>query len=329
MSNLYHDEDADLAALSASTVAVVGYGNQGRSQALNLRDSGVSVIVGNIRDQAREAAAEDGFDVLPIEQACARADVVMLLIPDEVMPRVYEEQVAPGLSAGDLVCFASGYNVAFGLIDPDASLDVVLVAPRMIGAGVRDGYTLGRGFPCFVGVHRDASGRAKPRMLALCKGIGATRGGCIEMSLHDEASLDLFTEQGFGPAFGCALQHAIATLVDAGFPPEAVLLELYMSGELGYSFDRIAQEGMLAQHEHHSHTSQYGSLSRGARFIDLDFRPRMEKVLDEIRSGAFAREWSHEQESGQPRYQALKAAREKVPLTKWEREARRAFRMDE
>ncbi len=270
MPKIFHDEDADLATLDGRTIAVVGYGNQGRSQALNLRDSGVRVVVGNIQDQARDTALSEGFDVLPIDEACATADLVMLLIPDEVMPGVYEATVAPGLRPGNLVCFASGYNVAFGLIDPDPSLDVVLVAPRMIGAGVRDGYVAGRGFPCFVGVHRDATQQARPRMLALCKGIGATRGGCLAMSMHDEASLDLFTEQGFGPAFGRVLMSAVELLVDAGYPPEAVLVELYLSGEFAYSLEKIREVGMFRQMDLHSQTSQYGSITRGARYLALD-----------------------------------------------------------
>ena len=329
MAEIFHDEDADLATLDGQTVAVVGYGNQGRSQALNLRDSGVRVIVGNIRDQAREAAQSEGFDVLPIDEACATADLVMLLIPDEVMPEVYEATVAPGLQPGNLVCFASGYNVAFGLIDPDPSLDVVLVAPRMIGAGVRDGYVAGRGFPCFVGVHRDATQQAKPRMLALCKGIGATRGGCLELSMHDEASLDLFTEQGFGPAFGRVLMSAAELLVDAGYPPEAVLVELYLSGEFAYSLEKIRELGMFRQMDLHSQTSQYGSITRGARYLALDgaLKEKMGAVLEEIRSGEFAKEWSGQQQKSRELFDQIREIRDKLPMAEWERRARAAFRI--
>jgi ketol-acid reductoisomerase len=329
MTEIFHDEDADLATLDGQTVAVVGYGNQGRSQALNLRDSGVRVIVGNIRDQARETAQSEGFDVLPIDEACATADLVMLLIPDEVMPEVYQATVAPGLRPGNLVCFASGYNVAFGLIDPDPSLDVVLVAPRMIGAGVRDGYVAGRGFPCFVAVHRDATQQARPRMLALCKGIGATRGGCLELSMHDEASLDLFTEQGFGPAFGRVLMSAAELLVDAGYPPEAVLVELYLSGEFAYSLEKIRELGMFRQMDLHSQTSQYGSITRGARYLALDgaLKEKMGAVLEEIRSGEFAKEWSGQQQKSRELFDQIREIRDKLPMAEWERRARAAFRI--
>ena len=327
MATIHHDAAADLSVLEGETLAVVGYGNQGRSQALNLRDSGVRTLVGNIRDSAHEAAEADGFEVKPIAEACREASGVMLLIPDEVMPEVYAEHVAPNLSAGDLVSFASGYNVAFGMIEPAADLDVVLVAPRMIGVGVRDAYLSGKGYPAFVGVHQDASGRAKQRMLAIAKGVGATRGGCIEMSMHDEASLDLFTEQGFGPAWGRVMMSAVEMLVEAGYPPEAVLVELYLSGELAYSLEKIREVGMAKQMEYHSRTSQYGSVTRGARFMGLDaaLKEKMAGVLEEIRSGAFAKEWSEQQEHAGALFEKVRAARDSMPMTQWEQSARRAF----
>ena len=327
MATIYHDADADLAALAGQTIAVIGYGNQGRSQALNLRDAGVDVVVGNIRDYALEAAETDGFAVRPIAQACASADAVMLLVPDEIMPAVYAEHVAPHLRDGALVDFASGYNVAFGLLSPAPGLDVVLVAPRMIGIGVRETYLEGGGFPSFVGVHQDATGRARARMLALAKGIGSTRAGCIEMSMHDEASLDLFTEQGFGPAFGRVMMAAIDLLVGAGYPPEAVLLELYLSGEFAHSLEKIRQVGMVRQMDFHSRTSQYGSITRGARYLALDaaLKTKMGEILDEIRSGRFAQEWTGQQEQANQLFEKVKSVREKMPHTQWEDRARAAF----
>jgi len=330
MATIYHDEDASLDALADATIAVVGYGNQGRSQALNLRDSGLRVIVGNIRDASFEQACRDGFAPVSIAEACRAADVVLLLTPDEVMPGVFAEQVAPHLEAGDVLDFAHGYNIAFGLIVPSPAIDVVLVAPRMIGPGVRDTYVAGTGFPSVVGVHQDASGSARARMLAIAKGIGSTRAGCIEMSMLEEATLDLFTEQAFGPAFGRVMMTAIDTLVDAGFPPEAVLLELYLSGELAYSFQKIREVGLVKQMDFHSHTSQYGSLTRSARFADLDatLRTKMQEVLEEIRSGRFAREWSSAQVSGMEMLERVRAIREQLPVTRWEDSARKSFRMD-
>src|SRR5262249_43268206 len=169
MTTIYHDEDADLGALADERIAVIGYGNQGRSQALNLRDSGLDVIVGNIGDAARARAEREGFAAFDIPKAVAAAQIAMLLIPDEIMPEVYERDVAPGLADGAAVCFASGYNVGFGHVVPKPTVDVLLLAPRMIGPGVRDTYVSGKGFPSFVGVHQDATGRARARLLALAK----------------------------------------------------------------------------------------------------------------------------------------------------------------
>ena len=326
-ARIFHDADADPAALAGKTVAVIGYGNQGRSQALNIRDSGLTVIVGNLDDDYAVTARADGFTVYPIAEACARADVIMLLIPDEVMPGVYAESVHPHLTRGKVLDFASGYTVAFGLIVPPPDVDVVLIAPRMIGPGVRDTYVSGGGFPSFIALHQDASGQGMARLLALAWAVGSTRAGCLLMSMHDEATLDLFTEQAFGPAFGRVFMAAIETLVAAGYPPEAVLLELYLSGELLYSFEKIRQVGMMRQMDYHSHTSQYGSLTRSARFSDVDLETRMRAILGEIQDGTFAREWSGAGPEAADMLARVKALRDQLPLTGWEDSARRGFRI--
>jgi ketol-acid reductoisomerase len=326
MAKVYYDADASLAPLDGKTIAIVGYGNQGRAQALNLRDSGLDVIVGNVEDEYAAQARADGFSPLSIEEAVRRATAVLFLVPDEVQPEVYERSVAPALDAGDVLCFAHGYNVAFEHIRPKTDLDVVMVAPRMIGAGVRDKFVSGDGFPSLVGVHQDASGKAHERMLAIARGIGSTRSGCLEVSFRDEATLDLFTEQAFGPAMGAAMRAAMETLVEAGFPPEAVLLELYLSGELAYSLGKAAELGMVKQWELHSHTSQYGSMTRSARFAELDLKSRMQGVLEEIRSGAFAREWQAEQKAGLPVFKQAKEMLKYHPMIEWEEQAKKAFR---
>jgi len=329
MATIYHDEDATLELLAGMTLAIVGYGNQGRSQALNLRDSGQKVLVGNVDDAYRKNALADGFEPIPIRDAAARADAIFLLVPDEVMPEVYARDVAPGLRRGKTLVFAHGYNVAFGLIEPPADVDVVMIAPRMIGAGVRDTYVSGAGFPSFVGVHRDASGQARPRMLALAKALGSLRAGCIEMSFGDEAALDLFTEQAFGPAFGAVMSSAVNTLIDAGFPPEAVLMELYLSGEFAYSLEKGRELGMRQQHLLHSHTSQYGTITRAPRFFDLGapLREKMAAVLGEIRSGAFAREWSSDRDAKLALLEKAHKAAEGTPMARWEDATRAAFRI--
>jgi ketol-acid reductoisomerase len=329
MATIYHDEDGTLEPIAGKTLAIVGYGNQGRSQALNLRDSGQRVLVGNVDDAYRRNAIADGFEPLPIREAATRADAIFMLVPDEVMPEVYRRDVEPGLTRGKILVFAHGYNVAFGLIEPPAEVDVVMIAPRMIGAGVRDTYVSGAGFPSFVGVQRDASGQARPRMLALAKALGTLRAGCIEMSFNDEATLDLFTEQAFGPAFGAVMSSAVNTLVEAGYPPEAVLLELYLSGEFAYSLEKGREMGMRQQHLLHSHTSQYGTITRAPRFFELGgpLREKMAAVLGEIRSGAFAREWSSDREAKLALLEQAHKAAESTPMARWEDSTRAAFRI--
>ncbi len=329
MTTIYHDDDASLDAVRDVRVAILGYGNQGGAQARNLRDSGLDVIVGNIDDDYGAAARADGFTVVSIAEASARADALFLLTPDEVMPEVYTRDVAPALRPGVLLDFAHGYNVGFGLIVPPKTIDVVMIAPRMIGAGVRDGYVSGEGFASFIGVHQDATGMAQERLLGLARAVGSTRAGCLEMSFVDEATLDLFSEQAFGPAFGRVMMCAIDTLVDAGFPPEAVLMELYLSGELAYSFLKMREMGALKQHQLHSHTSQYGTISRSLRYFDLDplLKEKMQATVEEIRSGAFAREWSTDRES---KLEIIRMAREMqkaLPMTEWEERTRRLFRI--
>ena len=191
---LYKDEDASLAPLAGKTVAVLGYGNQGQAQALNLRDSGVTVIVGNRDDHYRERAIADGFAPLTILEAATAGDILLVLTTDESQPLIWDEQIRPGLRPGNMLSWSSGYNVGFGVINPPADVDVVMIAPRMIGSVVRELYVKGSGALAQIDVHQDASGRAWETMLALCKGMGLTRGGVFESSFREEAELDLFAE---------------------------------------------------------------------------------------------------------------------------------------
>ena len=323
---IFHDKDANLSLLEGKQITVIGYGNQGRAQALNLRDSGLQVLVGNRDDDYAERARKDRFRVLSIEAAAAEANLLMMLIPDEVAPEIFDRDIAPHLDKGKVVVFATGYNIAFGFITPPPSVDVVLLAPRMIGAGVRDLYVAGRGFPSFDGVAQDYSGNARSIALALAKGIGSTRTGVVEVTFAQEAELDLFTEQCFGPAFGHVLTTAVNLLLEEGYPPEAVLLELYMSGEFAYTLGKIAELGLVGQTALHSRTSQYGSMSRGVRFMLPELRLKMMEGLEEIRSGQFAQEWAAEQAAGAPTLEALREAAQSLPLVQLEEELRQSLK---
>jgi ketol-acid reductoisomerase len=288
---VFFEEDASKMSVQGMRIGIIGYGNQGRSQALNMRDSGLSVIVGNPDDEYRKTALEDGFEVLDIEEASAEADALFLLLPDETLPEVFDAQIKPGLKEGALLCFASGYNIAFREIVPPESVDVVMIAPRMIGPGVRDCYLRGEGFFSFISVHQDGTGKARERLLGLALCVGALKKGGIEITMKQEAVLDLFNEQAFGPAFGRVLLTSVDTLLKNGMPPEAVLVEMYLSGEMAYTYEKMATYGIVKQLKYHSHTSQYGALSRGARYIGLPLKKKFQKTFNEINSGDFAEEW--------------------------------------
>ena len=287
-------EASDLAALSGCTIAVLGFGNQGAAQAANLRDSGHAPIVGNREDEYATAAAEEGFDLRSIADAAAAADISLLLVPDEVQPDLVRDQVAPGLRAGDTLVVASGYNWMFGLLEVPEGVDVVMVAPRMIGAAVRDRYVDRHGFPCFVSVERDATGRGWETTLAVARAIGGTLGGAIVSSAREEAALDLFSEQAIWPAVLDVLRTAHRVAVGAGFSEEAVLNELYLSAEPAEVLAHIARDGLFGQLGLHSRTSQYGQLRSLASLDEHgELASRFGRVMhDDILSGDFAREWS-------------------------------------
>jgi ketol-acid reductoisomerase len=307
MARFYFDDDADLRVLDGRRVAVIGYGNQGRAQALNMRDSGVDVMVGSIRDDGYARAEEDGFPVRAIGEAVEEADIIFLLLPDEVQREVYDEEVARRLRDGQTLNFAHGYNIRYGYIRPPAGVDVVMVAPRMIGVGVRERYLAGGGAPAFLAVEQDATGRAKTTALALARAIGATRAGVLETTFAEETELDLFTEQALWPAVFRTLMLSFDVLVEKGYQPEAVLLELYASGEASQVFKEMAEVGLFRQMRLHSQTSQYGTLTRSERMDAAPFRAVLEQALGEIRDGRFAREWEAEREGGYVRFESLRS----------------------
>jgi ketol-acid reductoisomerase len=327
MTTIYREADADLSIIQNKRVAVVGFGNQGRAQALNLRDSGVDIVVGNALDEYADRARADGFDVRPIPDAVREADVVMILIPDEVIPEVFRTQILPSLRPGMVLSFASGYAVTYRTIRLPAEVDVVLLAPRMIGEGVRQLYETGEGFFSFLAVEQNASGQALATLLSLAHAVGTLRKGGVEVTFAMETELDLFNEQAFGPAFGRVLLTAIDTLLKAGYPREAVLLEFYLSGELSFILKDMAQTGLIQQLDRHSQTSQYGALSRGMKFLTLNLGRPMRKILDHIRKGGFAREWSFEERTGKLRYRFFRMMAKRQPIGPMETEVRKKLGM--
>jgi ketol-acid reductoisomerase len=312
------ESDADLRQLRGKTIAIIGYGNQGRAQSLNLRDSGIPIVIGSLRDQSAEEAESDGFEVLSIAEACGNADVIALLIPDEIQTKVYSESVAPALHSGKTLVFAHGYNVHFRRIVPSGDVDVILVAPRMIGVHVRTSFEQGRGAPAYIAVAQDASGGARETALAWAKGIGATRAGVLETTFAQETELDLFAEQATWPIIVRDLLLSYEVLVEAGFPKEMVALELYGSGEASEIFRQMARRGLFRQMRLHSQTSQYGTLSRATRMLPDEAKAGFRQALEEIRSGAFAREWTEEQERGYPVFENLRKRASEHPVNEAE-----------
>jgi ketol-acid reductoisomerase len=298
---VFHREgDADPGALAGQAVAVLGYGNLGRSMALNLRDSGLAVTVGNADDGYRVTAGDDGFQVADIGTAAAGADVVLLLLPDEVIPGCFRAEVAPNLRRGAAVCFASGYALAYGLVEPPAGVDVLLLAPRMLGAEVRRTFLEGRGYLSYVSVEQDASGTARARLLALALAAGSLRRGALELDAVEEALLDLFVEQSVGAYLGTALQLAFQVGVEAGLPPEALVLELYMSGELARTLEAFAEVGFMRSVGAHGLTAAYGGFLRTLAIDRAAMERQFRDTLEDVRGGAFAARLQAEQADGHP-----------------------------
>jgi ketol-acid reductoisomerase len=315
MATIYHEADGDLARLRGQRVAVVGYGNQGRSWALNLRDSGAAPRVCVRADETREAARRDGFE--PAEIAAANeADVVCLLVPDDVIPSL---GVAPRPDA--LTVVASGYTLAFGRFDPPG--DVGMVAPRMLGPEVRRCYEEGAGFITAVGVHRDATGAALARTLAVAKGIGGLRQGALALTPHQEAVLDLAVEQVLSPALTHVNQTFVATMLAHGIPLEAVMTELVLSGEVERSYRLLREVGYAGQFGFHSPTSQYGQLTRRGAYDHLDFATTMKRLADDIASGRFADEWDAESRAGHPKLAELRERFAGAAMREFEQAMRR------
>jgi ketol-acid reductoisomerase len=304
---MIYDDDADLSKLDGKTVAILGYGSQGHAHAQNLKESGVDVVVGLREDSASvEKAKADGLEVLSIADAASKGDIVMVLLPDEKHHDVWEESIRDGIAPGNMLMFGHGFSIHYGEIDPPQEVDVAMAAPKGPGHLVRRQYTEGSGVPTLVAIHQDATGNARDLALAYAKGIGGTRGGVIETSFKDETETDLFGEQAVLCGGASELvQAGFDTLVDAGYAPEMAYFECLH--ELKLIVDLMYEKGLAGMRYSISNTAEYGDYSRGKRVITEETRAAMRKILDEIQSGEFAREWIAENRAGQENFKRMRA----------------------
>ncbi|HNX81104.1 MAG TPA: ketol-acid reductoisomerase [Candidatus Omnitrophota bacterium] len=322
MAKMYYDKDADLNILKDKTIAIIGYGIQGRGQSLCLRDSGCKVIVSEMKGTPNyELAIKDGFTPVTADEAAKQGDIIQILTQDHVQAKVYTESIKPFLKKGKALCFSHGFNIRFKQIKPPKNVDVFMVAPKGPGALVRRMYEEGKGVPSLIAVYQDASGNAKKLALAFAKGLRATTAGVIETTFDEETETDLFGEQVVLCGGTSALIKAgFDTLVEAGYQPEIAYFEV--QHELKLITDLIYEYGISGMRRKVSNTATYGDLSRGPRIITERTRKEMKKILKEIRSGKFAREWIKENETGRKNFDSLLAAGDEHKIEKVGKELR-------
>jgi ketol-acid reductoisomerase len=301
-----YDRDADLSKLDGKTVAILGYGSQGHAHALNLKDSGVNVVVGLREDSASAPKArQDGLTVMPVADAASEGDIVMILLPDEKQADVWASDIQDGIAPGNLLMFAHGFSIHFKQIEPGPEIDVGMVAPKGPGHLVRRQFLEGSGVPGLAAIHQDATGNARELVLAYAHGIGCTRAGVIETTFKDETETDLFGEQAvLCGGLSELVRAGYETLVDAGYDPRLAYFECLH--ELKLIVDLMYEKGITGMRYSISNTAEYGDLTRGKRIIDDHVRAEMKKVLGEIQSGDFAREWIAENKAGQENFQRMR-----------------------
>lgn len=322
---MYYEEDADLSKLSDKKVAVIGYGSQGHAHALSLRDSGIDVRVGlSEGSKSRAKAEEEGLKVMNVADAAAEADVIMILVPDQVQAKVYEESIKDNLKAGDTLVFAHGFNIRYGYIEPGKDINVIMVAPKGPGHVVRREFEAGRGVPALIAVENDATGDAKEIALAWAKGIGATRAGVIETTFTEETESDLFGEQAVLCGGASQLvQYGFETLTEAGYAPEIAYFEVLH--ELKLIVDLMVEGGLSKQRWSISDTAEFGDYVSGPRVIDPSVKENMKAVLKDIQDGTFAQRFMDDQNNGAAEFQKLRKEQEGHPIEATGRELRKLF----
>ena len=314
MVKIYHDRDAKLDLLKGKTIGIIGYGSQGNAHANNLKDSGCSVMVAEApQSEAWKKAKKAGFEVATADKVAKAADIIVMLVPDNLHPAVYREFIEKGLSAGKTLMFAHGFNIHYGQIVPPANVDVSMIAPKSPGPMLRRLYTEGKGPPALVAVQQDASGKAKAVALAYAKGIGCTRAGVLETTFAEETETDLFGEQVvLCGGVSALIKTAFETLVEAGYQPEIAYFEV--CHELKLITDLIYQGGLTYMRNSVSDTAEYGDYTRGPRVIDEMAREEMQQILEEIQDGSFALEWILENQAGRPCFNTLKKREADHPI---------------
>ncbi len=329
MAKLYHETDCNLSVLDGKTVAIIGYGSQGHAHALNLKDSGVHVIIGLYEgSKSWKKAEEAGFEVFTAFDAAAKADIIMILINDEKQAALYEESIKPNLTAGKVLMFAHGFNIHFGQIIPPADVDVIMIAPKGPGHTVRSEFTIGRGVPCLIAVHQDVSGRATDIGLAYAAGIGGARAGVLETTFKMETETDLFGEQCVLCGGVTALMKAgFETLVEAGYDPQNAYFECIH--EMKLIVDLIYKGGFKMMRYSISDTAEFGDYETGKRLITDETKKEMKKVLSEIQDGTFARNWIMENKMGRSHFNACRRIQGEHQLEKVGAEIRKLYSWNE
>ncbi|MEL7039486.1 MAG: ketol-acid reductoisomerase [Cyanobacteria bacterium J06592_8] len=314
MARMYYDADANLDLLADKTIAIIGYGSQGHAHALNLKDSGMNVVVGLYPgSKSAPKAKDEGLTVHPVDKAAEMADLIMILLPDEVQKTIYKNEIEPNLSEGNVLAFAHGFNIHFGQVVPPPEVDVIMVAPKGPGHLVRRTYQEGQGVPCLFAVYQDASGQARDRAMAYAKGIGGTRGGILQTTFREETETDLFGEQAvLCGGLSALIKAGFETLVEAGYQPELAYFECLH--EVKLIVDLVVEGGLAKMRDSISNTAEYGDYTRGPRIVTDQTRAEMRKILKEIQTGQFAREFVLENQSGKAGFTAMRRQEAEHPV---------------